>query len=94
MAGLEEVLREGQRLGLLRQPLSQDALRWAFSMLLSRSIRLPSRGDLECLVPWADMANHECAVECYIDWDTSTQTVGFTPDRAYKKGEQACLLYM
>ena len=39
VAGLEEVLQAGSQLGLLRAPLGQGALRWAFSMLLSRAIR-------------------------------------------------------
>ena len=33
---------------------------WAFSMLLSRLIRLASLGDAEALVPWADLLNHRC----------------------------------
>ena len=40
-------------------------------------------------MPWADMANHDCSAQCCLDWDAPTQTVGFCPDRPYKKGEQA-----
>jgi hypothetical protein len=47
--------------------LTPGALRWAFDVLFSRLIRLPSRGGELALVPWADMLNHKPGCEAYID---------------------------
>lgn len=57
-----------------RRPARAD-LQWAFSMLLSRLIRLSSMRDAEALVPWADLLNHSPDAESCIDWDPSMQAV-------------------
>ncbi|KAF6137587.1 hypothetical protein GIB67_031866 [Kingdonia uniflora] len=40
------------------------------------------------LVPWADMLNHSCEVETFLDYDKSSQAFVFTTDRPYQPGEQ------
>lgn len=64
------------------------ALRWGFSMLLSRLIRLPRRDNLEACIPFADMLNHSPTAEAFLDWDAASQAVVLQPDRAYSSGEQ------
>ena len=71
--------------------LTPGALRWAFDVLFSRLIRLPSRGGELALVPWADMLNHKPGCEAYID-DSDGQ-VCLSPDRGYRPGEQVFASY-
>ena len=71
--------------------LTPGALRWAFDVLFSRLIRLPSRGGELALVPWADMLNHKPGCKAYID-DSGGQ-VCLSPDRQYKPGEQVFASY-
>ncbi|WRX10065.1 SET domain - like 7 [Theobroma cacao] len=51
-------------------------------------VRLPSMDEKVALVPWADMLNHSCEVETFLDYDRSSHGVVFTTDRAYQPGEQ------
>ena len=83
---LEPILQEA--VGAPHRPLTKGDLRWGFSMLLSRLVRLPSR-DLEALIPWADMLNHDPSADCFLDWDAPTESVVLRPDRNYQAGEQA-----
>ncbi len=83
---LEPILEEA--VGAARRPLTMDAIRWGFSMLLSRLVRLPST-DMEALVPWADMLNHDPSADCFLDWDAPSSSVVLRPDRNYQAGEQA-----
>lgn len=46
-----------------------------------------------CLIPWADMLNHNCEVETYLDYDKSSKGVVFTADRPYQPGEQVFISY-
>ncbi|KAB2068818.1 hypothetical protein ES319_A08G055800v1 [Gossypium barbadense] len=62
--------------------------RWSFGILLSRLVYLYSMDGKVALVPWADMLNHSCEVETYLNYDKSSQAVVFTTDRAYQPGEQ------
>jgi hypothetical protein len=71
--------------------LTPGALRWAFDVLFSRLIRLPSRGGELALVPWADMLNHKPGCEAYID--DSGGMVCLSPDRKYRPGEQVFASY-
>jgi len=84
VAELEPILSEP-----LAKPLAREELRWGFSILLSRLIRLPGRKDMEACIPWADMLNHSPSAECFLDWDKPSSSVVLRPDRNYKAGEQA-----
>ena len=68
--------------------LSEGRLSWAFSILLSRLVRLPSLNNVEALCPWADMINHDCRASTHLDYDFSTQTAALVSDRSYGAGEQ------
>ena len=68
--------------------LSVPHLRWAFSMLLSRLVRLPAWGSAEALVPWADMMNHDCRATSHLDYDPSSGTVCLEACQAYQPGDQ------
>lgn len=70
------------------QLYSHEAITWAISMCLTRSVRLDSRGGLTVLVPWADLLNHDPTADCYLDWEEGVQAVVLRPDRDYKPGEQ------
>ncbi|KAJ8445650.1 hypothetical protein Cgig2_009051 [Carnegiea gigantea] len=56
-------------------------------------VRLPSMDDKIALVPWADMLNHSCEVETYLDYDRSSKGIVFTTDRQYQPGEQVFISY-
>lgn len=45
------------------------------------------------LVPWADMLNHSCEVETFLDYDNSSRGIVFTTDRPYQAGEQVFISY-
>ncbi|XVF71713.1 hypothetical protein PTKIN_Ptkin12aG0061700 [Pterospermum kingtungense] len=70
-----------------------ESFRWSFGILFSRLVRLPSMDGKVALVPWADMLNHSCEVETFLDYDKSSQGVVFTTDRAYQPGEQVFISY-
>ncbi|GFQ03013.1 ribulose-1 5 bisphosphate carboxylase/oxygenase large subunit n-methyltransferase chloroplastic [Phtheirospermum japonicum] len=67
---------------------NMESFKWSFGILFSRLVRLPSMDGKVALVPWADMLNHSCEVETFLDYDKSSQGVVFTTDRAYQPGEQ------
>jgi hypothetical protein len=52
---MQPLLRAAEQQGLAgpSRVFTREALAWAFSMLLSRLIRLPGLDDMEALVPWA-----------------------------------------
>lgn len=70
-----------------------ETFRWSFGILFSRLVRLPSLDGRVALVPWADMLNHSCEVETFLDYDQSSQGVVFTTDRPYQPGEQVFISY-
>ncbi|GKV41265.1 hypothetical protein SLEP1_g48823 [Rubroshorea leprosula] len=70
-----------------------ETFRWSFGILFSRLVRLPSMGGKVALVPWADMLNHSCEVETFLDYDSSSKGVVFLTDRAYQPGEQVFISY-
>ncbi|CAN4110131.1 unnamed protein product [Withania somnifera] len=70
-----------------------ETFNWAFGILFSRLVRLPSMDGRVALVPWADMLNHNCEVETFLDYDKSSQGIVFTTDRAYLPGEQVFISY-
>ncbi|KAJ4730248.1 Ribulose-1,5 bisphosphate carboxylase/oxygenase large subunit N-methyltransferase, chloroplastic [Melia azedarach] len=72
---------------------NMETFRWSFGILFSRLVRLPSMGGRVALVPWADMLNHSCEVENFLDYDKSSQGVVFTTDRPYQPGEQVFISY-
>ena len=85
---LQPLLGAAHQQGLLQPSVDRAALRWAFSMLVSRLFRLSSKDALEVLVPWADMLNHSPSARCLLDWDPGAQAVVFRTDQPYQKGEQ------
>ncbi len=87
VAELAPILRESA--SMPGGPLTEQDLRWGFSMLLSRLIRLPGKQDLEACVPWADLLNHSPSADCFLDWDSSSSSVVLRTDRTYQPGEQA-----
>lgn len=70
-----------------------ETFNWSFGILFSRLVRLPSMDGRVALVPWADMLNHNCEVETFLDYDKSSQGIVFTTDRAYLPGEQVFISY-
>ncbi|KAI5660639.1 hypothetical protein M9H77_19962 [Catharanthus roseus] len=70
-----------------------ETFKWSFGILFSRLVRLPSLEGRVALVPWADMLNHSCVVDTFLDYDRSSQGVVFTTDRAYQPGEQVFISY-
>ncbi|KAI3809686.1 hypothetical protein L1987_19284 [Smallanthus sonchifolius] len=72
---------------------NMETFRWSFGILFSRLVRLPSLDGRVALVPWADMLNHSCDVETFLDYDKSTKGVVFTTDRPYQPGEQVFISY-
>ncbi|KHG10408.1 Ribulose-1,5 bisphosphate carboxylase/oxygenase large subunit N-methyltransferase, chloroplastic [Gossypium arboreum] len=61
--------------------------------LFPKEVYLYSMDGKVALVPWADMLNHSCEVETYLNYDKSSQAVVFTTDRAYQPGEQVFISY-
>lgn len=72
---------------------NMETFKWSFGILFSRLVRLPSMDGRVALVPWADMLNHSCEVETFLDYDKSSQGVVFTTDRQYQPGEQVFISY-
>ncbi|CAK8567023.1 unnamed protein product [Lathyrus sativus] len=69
------------------------SFKWSFGILFSRMVRLPSMDGKVALVPWADMLNHNCEVETFLDYDRSSKGIVFTTDRPYLPGEQVFISY-
>eukprot|EP00270_Netrium_digitus_P022011 TRINITY_DN968_c0_g1_i2.p1 TRINITY_DN968_c0_g1~~TRINITY_DN968_c0_g1_i2.p1 ORF type:complete len:650 (-),score=199.89 TRINITY_DN968_c0_g1_i2:262-2211(-) len=69
------------------------SFKWGFAVLFSRLVRLPSLGGQVALVPWADMLNHRCEVEAYLDFDKWRNAVVFKTDRVYEAGQQVYASY-
>ncbi|CAH9072858.1 unnamed protein product [Cuscuta epithymum] len=72
---------------------NMETYKWSFGILFSRLVRLPSMNGRVALVPWADMLNHSCQVEAFLDYDKSSRGVVFRTDRAYEPGEQIFISY-
>lgn len=70
-----------------------ESFKWSFGILFSRMVRLPSMDGKNALVPWADMMNHSCEVETFLDYDKSSKGIVFTTDRPYQPGEQVFISY-
>ncbi|KAK3444562.1 hypothetical protein EUGRSUZ_A01370 [Eucalyptus grandis] len=70
-----------------------ETFKWSFGILFSRLVRLPSMDGRVALVPWADMLNHSCEVETFLDYDSSSRGIVFTTDRPYQAGEQVFISY-
>ncbi|KAF5726536.1 ribulose-1 5 bisphosphate carboxylase/oxygenase [Tripterygium wilfordii] len=70
-----------------------ETFKWSFGILFSRLVRLPSMDGRVALVPWADMLNHSCEVETFLDYDKSSKGVVFTTNRQYEPGEQVFISY-
>eukprot|EP00466_Bigelowiella_natans_P014145 jgi/Bigna1/90881/estExt_fgenesh1_pg.C_820008 len=73
--------------------VTEPRLRWAFSLLFSRVVRLTSRNRQLALIPWADMLNHQPDVRSYIDWDDKENAVVFRGDRDYNIGDEVFVSY-
>lgn len=94
VAELQPIVERAETDGLVQQGvLSPKRLRWAFSMLLSRLVRLQGLGNQEALCPWADMINHDCRANTHLDFDFGSQTAVLVSDRSYKPGEQVMASY-
>lgn len=72
---------------------NMETFTWSFGILFSRLVRLPSMDGKVALVPWADMLNHGCEVETFLDYDKSSKAIVFTTDRQYQPGEQVFISY-
>ncbi|KAF5482635.1 hypothetical protein F2P56_003189 [Juglans regia] len=70
-----------------------ETFKWSFGILFSRLVRLPSMDGRVALVPWADMMNHSCEVDTFLDYDRPSKGVVFTTDRPYEPGEQVYISY-
>ncbi|KAB1209106.1 Ribulose-1,5 bisphosphate carboxylase/oxygenase large subunit N-methyltransferase, chloroplastic [Morella rubra] len=70
-----------------------ETFKWSFGILFSRLVRLRSMDGRVALVPWADMLNHSCGVETFLDYDKPSKGVVFTTDRPYEPGEQVFISY-
>lgn len=70
-----------------------ESFKWSFGILFSRMVRLPSMDGKNALVPWADMMNHSCEVETFLDYDKSSKGIVFPTDRPYQPGEQVFISY-
>lgn len=70
-----------------------ESFKWSFGILFSRLVRLPSMDGKVALVPWADMLNHSCDVETFLDYDKLSKGIVFMTDRAYQPGEQVFISY-
>ncbi|XP_027343817.1 histone-lysine N-methyltransferase setd3 isoform X2 [Abrus precatorius] len=70
-----------------------ESFKWSFGILFSRLVRLPSMDGKVALVPWADMLNHSCDVETFLDYDKTSEGVVFMTDRPYQPGEQVFISY-
>lgn len=91
---VQPVLQQAAQEGLISpNNYTQRRYTWAFSILLTRLCRLPSRNNQEALIAWADMANHDANVTNFLDWSASKKCVTFEPGRSYTPGEQVCVSY-
>jgi hypothetical protein len=92
---LQPLLAAAEAAGLAPAPdaFSRAALRRAFSVLLSRLVRLPGLGDTEALLPWADLLNHGCSAASCLDWSSSATAVVLRAERRYRAGEQLLISY-
>ncbi|XP_042478929.1 ribulose-1,5 bisphosphate carboxylase/oxygenase large subunit N-methyltransferase, chloroplastic isoform X2 [Macadamia integrifolia] len=72
---------------------NMETFKWSFGILFSRLVRLPSMDGRVALVPWADMLNHSCEVETFLDYDKSSQGIVFMTDRSYQPSEQVFISY-
>ncbi|QHO39532.1 SET domain-containing protein [Arachis hypogaea] len=79
-------MQENRSLGYL---LHLSNGHWAFTFL----VRLPSMDGRVALVPWADMLNHSCDVDTFLDYDNLSKEIVFTTDRPYQPGEQVFISY-
>ncbi|KAK7304864.1 hypothetical protein VNO77_42756 [Canavalia gladiata] len=70
-----------------------ESFKWSFGILFSRLVRLPSMDGKVALVPWADMLNHSCDVETFLDYDKTSKGIVFMTDRSYQPGEQVFISY-
>lgn len=97
-AELQPHLRQAQAAGLLSggaaAQLNEGSLNWAFGILLSRLVRLPSAGNAQALLPWADLLNHSCSIsDAFLDWDEEVQAVVCRPQCDYAPGQQVYISY-
>lgn len=81
--------------------LNEENIRWAFSMLFSRSMRLQALdaetkvkvGEIAALCPWADMMNHRPGIKGFFGYDKETKNVVLTTDRNYAEGDEVFISY-
>lgn len=87
-----------EQAGLLpKGALTKEALTRAFSLVLSRAIRLEgvpgSPTPVDALVPWADLLNHESTSQAFLSYDALMDAVMLRCDRDYTVGEQVVCSY-
>lgn len=71
-----------------------EDLRWAYSMLFSRLVRLDDLdGGALALVPWADLLNTRPGAGAFLTYDAALRSVVLRPERAYAEGEQVFVSY-
>lgn len=64
---------------------------WATSICLSRSIRLDQKGGVAVLCLFADLLNHSCASQAFLQWDEKQRAVVLQADRSYKPGDEVSM---
>jgi|APGre2960657444_1045066.scaffolds.fasta_scaffold10243_1 hypothetical protein len=79
--------------GVAAAGVTHALLRWAFNMLFSRLIRLPSQNDTLALVPWADLMNHDVNCGAHLDWDGNAKAVVLRTDCEYAARQQVFCSY-
>lgn len=105
-AELAAVVAAGEAAGAVPPgALNEAALRRAFSLLLSRTIRLdgappgepsgapPADTSVPVLCPWADLVNHDSSCTAFLRYDPAARAVQLVSDRALRPGDQAVACY-
>ena len=107
-ASLQEVsplIRRAESEGIVPAgALTEEGLRRAFALLLSRLVRLEGIADggggdtadggaVDALCPWADLLNHDSSSGAFLQWDSAQDAVVLRADRAYAPGDQVVGCY-
>jgi SET domain/Rubisco LSMT substrate-binding len=99
---VEPIIHHAERAGLTEKGvLTEKALKHAFSLLLSRLIRVSfrstavtyGRDEVEVLCPIADFVNHDSACSSFLQLDQNNDTIILVADRMYRPGEQIFASY-
>ncbi|XP_024524397.1 ribulose-1,5 bisphosphate carboxylase/oxygenase large subunit N-methyltransferase, chloroplastic isoform X1 [Selaginella moellendorffii] len=78
---------------LLNQVFNLKSFKWAFGILFSRLVRLPSLGQKLALIPFGDMLNHDTEVTTFLDFDSGSKSITCTLDRGYESNREVFISY-